>query len=531
MNQQNSNVIEPRADEDSVGGKNLSLKNSSVTTISRNDQIASIGDSEEPPGNVPVIIKRLSFPEVIERCDDGKISNRKSSSASKRSLRNKVFVPRNSLLTDLCEDQNFRTLYHIFIVALLIVLFYTIVYDFVEGGSIKFGLGPIVAGFAKFHYSLILWCMMLLCTLCAYLLFKCWIVIHRKLKTDLLRTTWNIVGLFNFLLYQGSFLVLTLLAVAWLDTPPASSVAVLIEMTRFVMKFFAFVRSNVCRALDVGSCDTILLPSFNRYIYFLFVPPLVYSDEYPRTERIRWAVVGKHVFEVIGVIFYISFLLERFLNPTFYNFGKEDISLGHLILSIFRSIIPAFLICVFLFYCMLHSWMNVVSELLRFADRMFYRDWWNASSFAEYIRSWNVIVHDWLYTYIYKDLVEYCMGNCRFLATIAVFTLSAIFHEIILAFTFRFFYPVMFVQFEFMGLLLMLLTKNVRKAYGNVLLWFLLCIGSGILLSLFSMEFYSRRNCPVSDESLVDYMIPVSWFCNGISVNLNWTITSVLSSS
>uniref|UniRef100_A0A182WZA6 Uncharacterized protein n=1 Tax=Anopheles quadriannulatus TaxID=34691 RepID=A0A182WZA6_ANOQN len=97
---------------------------------------------------------------------------------------------------------------------------------------------------------------------------------------------------------------------------------------------------------------------------------------------------------------------------------------------------------------------------------------------------------------------------------------------LILAFTFRFFYPVMFVQFEFLGLMLMFVTKRLGKNVGNVLLWLVLSIGNGLHLSLYNMEYYARRNCPDIGDSIVDYMVPVSWSCNGISHNPNWTITA-----
>ena len=31
------------------------------------------------------------------------------------------------------------------------------------------------------------------------------------------------------------------------------------------------------------------------------------------------------------------------------------------------------------------------------------QDWWNSSTFANYYRTWNVVVHDWLYCYVYKE--------------------------------------------------------------------------------------------------------------------------------
>ena len=65
------------------------------------------------------------------------------------------------------------------------------------------------------------------------------------------------------------------------------------------------------------------------------------------------------------------------------------------------------------FFAILHSWLNAFAEMLRFADRLFYKDWWNSSSFANYYRTWNVVVHDWLYSYVYKEMynvsTRYCM--------------------------------------------------------------------------------------------------------------------------
>lgn len=469
----------------------------------------------------------------IHRAKSSTPENRKRRSDGK--LPDKVFVARNSLLTDLFEVKHIKTIYHIFLVILIIMFLNTVVHDFVDRGSINLGLRPIVAGFGKFHYSLALWACMQTAVLCVYPVFSLWARVRNIYTNNQKRKLWDIGAIFGAILFQCSFVTVVIKTVLQLDLPPASSVAVLMEMTRFVMKVHAFVRSNFPRAVQFTSKNRSEdkpqhaqpVPPFGKFLYFLFAPTLVYRDEYPRTKRIRWSVVFRHMLEVIGVIFYISFIFERFLTPLFDRFGGAEISSGKFVLALFGSVMPGSLSFLCGFYCLLHAWHNASSELLRFADRMFYRDWWNASSFAEYIRSWNVVVHDWLYTYIYKDSVEHVFKNCRWLATVLVFTASAVFHEVILAFAFRFFYPVMFVQFEFMGLLLMFLTRNLSKDAGNVLLWFMLCIGNGIQLSLYNMEYYARRNCPVSGESLIDYMVPVSWSCHGISHNPNWTFSAV----
>ena len=82
---------------------------------------------------------------------------------------------------------------------------------------------------------------------------------------------------------------------------------------------------------------------------------------------------------------------------------------------------------------------------------MYFQDWWNASSHSAYYRLWNIIVHDWLYNYIYKDMSEILQPGKRWVSTLTVFFVSAVFHEYILALTFRYFYPMLFVAFAGFG--------------------------------------------------------------------------------
>lgn len=36
------------------------------------------------------------------------------------------------------------------------------------------------------------------------------------------------------------------------------------------------------------------------------------------------------------------------------------------------------------------------AQVLRFGDRLFYRDWWNANTIEAYWRLWNLPVHYWM---------------------------------------------------------------------------------------------------------------------------------------
>ena len=120
----------------------------------------------------------------------------------------------------------------------------------------------------------------------------------------------------------------------------------------------------------------------------------------------------------------------------------------------------------------------------------FFQDWWNSTSFANYYRTWNVVVHDWLYYYGYRDFLwvsrvavydiksdcsqssmsqdevlnsvqtfslfciwflQLSQRRFRTAAMLSVFIVSAVVHEYALAMGFGFFYPVMFCLFAVFG--------------------------------------------------------------------------------
>ncbi|KAF4516831.1 hypothetical protein B566_EDAN006225, partial [Ephemera danica] len=181
------------------------------------------------------------------------------------------------------------------------------------------------------------------------------------------------------IIYQLVFLWLPTRSVLHHDLPPASSLIVLMEQVRLLMKSHAFVRSNVPRARkfkqkreDSGDPESPC-PGFSCFLYFLFVPTLVYRDTYPRTTRVRWSLVAWSLLEVVGVIFYVSFIFERLLIPQFQRFGQRKLATKSLVLLVFGSMMPTTLAMLCSFFCLLHSWMNAFAEMTCFADRMFYK--------------------------------------------------------------------------------------------------------------------------------------------------------------
>jgi len=124
-------------------------------------------------------------------------------------------------------------------------------------------------------------------------------------------------------------------------------------------------------------------------------------------------------------------------------------------MTLFKLMMPSTLGLILLFFGLLHSWMNAFAELLRFPDRTFYLDWWNSMEFGTYYRKWNIIVHEWLFYYVYGDSLRFSKGKCSKTYMVGVtFLTSAFIHELIICTVLGFFYPILFVIFTGPGIFL-----------------------------------------------------------------------------
>ncbi|XP_033762380.1 sterol O-acyltransferase 1-like isoform X2 [Pecten maximus] len=435
----------------------------------------------------------------------------------KGDLPDKVFHMRRSMLTELFEINHIRTIYHIFVAILIVFSLNTFVYDLVNEGRLNLDFRLMQWALGKFPKVMALWvCMQISTLIIVYPMFYYWVV--TRLPGPVNKT--DLVALCLFVVYQIAFVVLPVYYIREHQLPPASAVIITTEQVRLIMKVHAFVRENIPRVLanykkDDGDVEvrSNLCPDFSKYLYFLFAPTLVYRDSYPRTKTIRWNYVVTNFAQVLACLLYTYYIFERFCVPYFNNFNKDHVTPKALLLSVFGCMLPGTLVLFIAFFAILHSWLNAFAEMLKFGDRMFYKDWWNSTTFANYYRTWNIVVHDWLYTYIYKDCNRLLGAKNRAGAMALVFLISAVVHEYILTICFSFFYPVLFVMFMGAGFSFIFVTdKGVSRSW-NVFLWVALFIGNGLLMCLYSMEWYARINCPVNTDNFLDYIIPRSWTC------------------
>jgi len=146
-----------------------------------------------------------------------------------------------------------------------------------------------------------------------------------------------------------------------------------------------------------------------------------------------------------------------------------------------------------MFYGVLHAWVNIFGELLRFGDRLFYEDWWNVRDFGGYYRKWNIIVHEFLYYYIYQDSIRFMKGNFSSgKAKFLVFFISAVVHEIIVTATLGFLFPLLFIIFGGPGTVLVSIKFGSSKNAGAIF-WACLLFGNGLLMVLICREWLARQ--------------------------------------
>ncbi|KAM4545580.1 sterol O-acyltransferase 1-like [Odontesthes bonariensis] len=429
----------------------------------------------------------------------------------------KLFVSRRSLLDELFEVNHIRTIYHMFIALLILFILCTLVVDFIDEGRLVLDFDLLVYAFGQFPLVVCTWiCMFLSALLVPYTLFSLWSQSqsgsygHTRLYSMLFGSV--------FLLYQGLGLgFLPTYVVVTNSLPPAFCLIIILEQVRLMMKAHSFVRENVPKVLTWAKEKTSsgpVVPQISQYIYFLFAPTLIYRERYPRNPVIRWSYVATKLLQVLGCLFYAYYVFVRLCIPQFHSISLQLFDLRAMVLGVFNSILPGVFFLFLGFFALLHCWLNAFAEMLRFADRMFYKDWWNSTSFANYYRTWNVVVHDWLYYYVYRDFLWVSEKRFRAAAMFFVFMLSAVVHEYILAVCFGVFYPVLFCLFMCFGVMFNFILHDQRKGpIWNIIMWTSLFLGPGVIICLYSQEWYAQRYCPLKESSFLELLKPRSWSC------------------
>ncbi|KAF0977113.1 hypothetical protein FDP41_003766 [Naegleria fowleri] len=208
------------------------------------------------------------------------------------------------------------------------------------------------------------------------------------------------------------------------------------------------------------------------YQEYIRIPSLVYEINFPRTSHISFIFVIREYGGGLLICLFMYFIMQRYMAPLLGEIESYD--WYDLIINL---AIPSMAIWMLLFYCVFHCFLNATAELVRYADREFYLEWWNATSVSQYWRLWNRPVLKFMSRHIYVESMRRVKGFNKVWAALSTFFVTAVLHEYVLIMTFRVFRAYFFTMVIAQIPLFYVTEKLKGTRLGNVLLWFgyLLC--------------------------------------------------------
>ncbi|XVE70626.1 hypothetical protein DITRI_Ditri10aG0086400 [Diplodiscus trichospermus] len=286
------------------------------------------------------------------------------------------------------------------------------------------------------------------------------------------------------------------------DSAFLSGVALMLFACIVWLKLVSYAHTNydmraLAKSAEKGNAKHSYDVSFKSLVYFMVAPTLCYQTRYPRTPAVRKSWVVRQFIKLIIFTGVMGFIIEQYINPIVQN--SQHPLKGNLLYAIERVLklsVPILYVWLCMFYCFFHLWLNILAELLRFGDREFYRDWWNAKTVEEYWRMWNMPVHKWMVRHIYFPCLR--NGIPKGVAIIISFLVSAVFHELCVAVPCH-----IFKLWAFIGIMfqvpLVLITNYLQSKFrssmvGNMIFWFFFCIlGQPMCVLLYYHDLMNRK--------------------------------------
>ncbi|KAI3371719.1 hypothetical protein L3Q82_024282 [Scortum barcoo] len=229
--------------------------------------------------------------------------------------------------------------------------------------------------------------------------------------------------------------------------------------------------------------------TFQDLYYFLFAPTLCYQRDFPCTPKVRINKLLHRLLEMVIVIQIMVGIVQQWIEPIFQrsenSFSSMDITMRveHLV----GLVAPTHFLWLLLFF-LSHSYLNFCAELLRFGDRHFYGDWWNATTLITFWRNWNIPFQKWCHRHVCAQLVEKNVPLSQ--AELLVFLMSAALCEYMFALPLHSCRLWIFLMMVFELLVAVFLGNYFQGNYGNGLVWLCLLLGSPLAVITYFHDHY-----------------------------------------
>eukprot|EP00984_Skeletonema_dohrnii_P027981 scaffold17774_cov117-Skeletonema_dohrnii-CCMP3373.AAC.2 len=423
-----------------------------------------------------------------------------------------------SYLSDGAHPQNYRGMFNLLIIILVISNFRLLLDTVSKHGFILDELRFSLQGFSEGFSEAPLDNFPFISGLLVVQLFVVFAYLIEKALSKRWVSTW--FGMLLHIINTNATLVVVIMIVWYHIQHPIVGAGLVMQATITWMKLISYNHANsdyrqnlathkatlaLVKDLDEEGLQ-ISYPmniTLKNIYYFWFAPTLTYQIAFPRTPYIRWGKVVTHTLHLFISATLVAFLAAQVVAPNLDLLikdleanGKGELRYQVIADYLLKLSITSTYIWLLGFYGFFHCFMNLTAELLRFGDRVFYQDWWNAREVSAYWRLWNMPVHYWLVRHLYFPSVR--VGLSKTGATFVVFFFSAILHEVLIS------VPCHNLQiWSFLAMMgqlpLIFITKMIDKrmpnsSVGNFIFWISFCfIGQPMAMLLYTIDYWEHN--------------------------------------
>jgi hypothetical protein len=280
---------------------------------------------------------------------------------------------------------------------------------------------------------------------------------------------------------QSLLFFFTVVCIVWRDWNLIHAVSAFIEGLVLIMKMHSYIRTKLELSRTENEPPSADVKDYTMY---LLIPSLVYEASFPRTDRIRWGYLAEKAFSVVMGISILYIIVTTHVMPRL-----EDSGTVSPVLSIVSLLLP-FLGCYLLtWFVIFEGICNGFAEVTYLADRDFYGDWWNSTTFDEFARKWNKPVHEFLLRHVYLETLD-IYNISKLNATAFTFFMSAALHECVFILMFRT-VKMYFFLLQMVQMVIIFYGRGLRGTrLGNITFWLGMIVGLPLQAVIYSREYH-----------------------------------------
>ncbi|KAJ0410133.1 hypothetical protein ATCC90586_001618 [Pythium insidiosum] len=302
---------------------------------------------------------------------------------------------------------------------------------------------------------------------------------------------------------QSVLFFFTVVFIIYRDWHTVHAVSAFVECVVLLMKMHSYIRTKLELARQSDN-QQMTRPDLKDFTMYLLYPTLVYEPKYPRTEKIRWGYLAeKTIANTLGMSMLYIIVTDHVMP------SLEDSGITNPVFVIIHLLLP-FLGCYLMIWFIIFECIcNGVAELTYLADRDFYGDWWNSTTFDEFARKWNKPVHEFLLRHVYLESLESYKISKRSAATLTFFV-SALLHECVFVIVFRT-VKMYFFLLQMIQVVVIMYGRGLKGTrLGNYIFWLGMILGLPLQAVIYCREYHG------GDPIFMNVMIPIvagGFFC------------------